>query len=38
MPLVVMYLAENFDDVEYLTEDLSMRKRFDDNFHQAIAK
>ena len=31
-------LAENFDDVEYLTEDLSMRKRFDDNFHQAIAK
>ncbi|MGB0645546.1 MAG: hypothetical protein ACPGQS_00150 [Bradymonadia bacterium] len=30
--------AENFDHVDYLTEDLSMRKRFDDNFHQAIAR
>ena len=29
---------ESFDHVDYFTDDLSMRKRFDDNFHDAVAK
>lgn len=29
---------ESFDHVNYFTDDLSMRKRFDDNFHEAVAK
>ena len=28
---------ENFDDVEYMTEEHAMRKRFDDNFQAALA-
>lgn len=29
---------ESFDHVNYFTDGLSMRKRFDDNFHEAVAK